>query len=247
MSAAKRSGTRPLNSSQPIFGNLAHKKSANSVQAPQVPQAPTSSGPAQTARPAPAASVLAIYLFEHDDPTGNHFVFFDEKQVYVIPTSTVSNLLSNGMAKGLTYKVFPSTEDFTIQTHGLLRFDHVLLLKIEVPTFDDYKKAPYFHCSVTVSRSTDLHANFCLLATQGRCNVQVPFAVMPEALRLKGNNELTVKAAFTTRTVKTRDSPSRRSRIFRSLRLPLRSHPRPPAKVLFVPRLDHCRQGFLHG
>ena len=212
MSAAKRSGTRQLNPSQPSFGNLANKKSANSGQAPHVPQTPTSSGLAQTAQPDPAASVLAIYLFEHDDPTGNHYVFFDEKQVFVIPTQSVSNLLSNGMAKGLTYKVFPSTVECTITTHGLLRFDHVLLLKIEVPTFDDYKKAPYFHCRVTVSRSTDFHANFCLLATQGRCNVQVPFEVMPEALRLKGNDELTVKVAFTTRTVKTRESPSLRRR-----------------------------------
>ena len=137
MNTAKRSGTRPLDPSQPNNGSLANKKPANSDHSQQ---SPASSG--QTAQSnAAAVSVLAIYLFEHDDPTGNHYVFFDEKQVYVIPTSTVSNLLSNGMAKGLTYKVFPSTEDCSIQTHGLLRFDHVLLLKIEVPTFDDYKMA----------------------------------------------------------------------------------------------------------
>ena len=147
-----------------------------------------------SAQPAGATSALAIYIFEHDDQSHGKFcVFADEKQVFVIPTPATANLIPN-MAKGLTYKVFPDMKDCPIKIMSLARRDHVLLSKVEIPTFEDYKSAPYFRCKVTVAKSTTLHANFQLLSLG--VNIQIPFSVMPDTLLLKEKEEHFVNVAF---------------------------------------------------
>ena len=144
---------------------------------------------------------MAIYIYEHDDHSHGKFrVFTNDKQVFVIPTPATANLIPS-MAKGLSYKVFLDARECPIRIPNLARLDHVLLAKVEIPTSDDYKSAPYFRCKVTVAKSTALHANFQLLSLG--VNIQIPFQVIPDTLHLKGNEDHSVNVAFTTRFIRT--------------------------------------------
>ena len=167
----------------------------------------------QPAKPVPE-SVLAIYLFEQEDPSNGtfHCVFFDEKRVFVIPTLAISSHIVDTMIKGLTYKLFLGSKDPpSIVIQNLAHYEHALPTKIEVPTIDSYVKAPYFLCKVTVSKGTAQHANFQLLKV-GYCNIQIPFNVIPEELALKGKEERTIKVAFTSRNIRTKASASTATR-----------------------------------
>ena len=201
--AAKSPGKQAKTSSQPSSGNLKGLRQAQ-------PSATPTSGP--SALPAGATSALAIYIFEHEDFSfGKFCVFADEKQVYVIPTPATANLIPN-MAKGLTYKVFPDMKECPIKIMSLARRDHVLLSKVEIPTCEDYKSAPYFRCKVTVAKSTALHANFHLLSLGVNNVIQIPFSGMPDTLLLNDKEEYSVNVAFTTRSI--RDRPNLPSTTF---------------------------------
>ena len=134
-SKAFKPGKQAKTSSQPSNGNLNGHR-------PSQPSAAPISGP--SALPAGTTSVLAIYIFERDDHSHGKFdVFTNGKQVFVIPTSATANLIPS-MAKGLSYKVFLDQNDCPIKILSLARLDHVLFSKIEIPTYDDYKSAPYY-------------------------------------------------------------------------------------------------------
>ena len=194
--ASKPIGNRAKTSSQPSNGNL------STLRGPLTFAAHAAPGNSQPAQPAVPTSMLAIYIYEHDDHSlGKFCVFAGENQVFVIPSPAVPNNLISTLAKGLSYKVFLSKNECSLKIQSLARLEHLLLSKIEIPTQDDYKSAPYFRCRVTVAKSTALHANFQLL-TLG-VNIQVPFDVIPDTLALKGKDEHNIRVAFTTRFIRT--------------------------------------------
>ena len=198
-------GNQASSHKQPLKGSLANPSKT------QPPGGKTQS--VQPAKPVPE-SVLAIYLFEQEDPSNGtfHCVFFDEKRVFVIPTLAISSHIVDTMIKGLTYKLFLGSKDPpSIVIQNLAHYEHALPTKIEVPTIDSYVKAPYFLCKVTVSKGTAQHANFQLLKV-GYCNIQIPFNVIPEELALKGKEERTIKVAFTSRNIRTKASASTATR-----------------------------------
>ena len=196
LKASKPIGNRAKTSSQPSNGNLS-RLGLRAIQQSSA-AAPISGPPAQ---PAGTTSALAIYIFEHDDHSHGKFcVFANDKRVFVIPTPAVTNMTPT-MTKGLTYKVFLDVSDCPIKIMSLARLDHVLLSKVEIPTSDDYKSAPYFCCRVSVAKSTALHANFQILSLN-HVNIQIPFNVIPDTLFLKDKDEHFVNVAFTTRSIR---------------------------------------------
>ena len=155
---------------------------------------------------------MAIFLFEHQEPNDGktYLTFFDEKNAFVIEKSGVDKFILNSLIKGLTYKVslpcVPSSS-VKVAVPSLGGFTHLTASKIQVPLREDYSKAPYFLCRVSESNNSSDYANIQLLKVRA-LNIQIPYKVIPSQLGEAG--DITIKLAFTARTVRLSSNVSRR-------------------------------------